>query len=240
MTAQSSFVATGLHFAHRNGVAALQGVDLDVPVGTIVGLVGDNGAGKTTLLSILARHQRCRRGRLTGPNGTHWDSLRIGWMASDSFALPDVAVEAFLATTLGPTLGLGVETSRERVQALARGLGLQDELMARPSRLSRGQRVRCAMLAAFLESPDLILLDEPSLGLDPSATDRACEVVRRERTDHGTTLLISDHRLDVLQDLCDAWVFLVEGRVAATISRDDVRDQVDLAERYRQINLPSS
>lgn len=224
--------ATGVHFAYA-GTVALRGVDLSIDRGEIFGLIGDNGAGKSTLISILARHRRAQGGVVAGPNGRSWDDLRLGWMASDDVALPDTPVGPFLVGVLGPALGFSREDARVRCNDLAATLGVEAILDRRPRQMSRGQRIRCGLIAALFESPDLVLLDEPFLGLDPTATDRALGCIRAERDVHGTTFLISDHRLEVLERLCDTWGFLVDGRITRTIPRSELERGTDLATAYR-------
>jgi ABC-2 type transport system ATP-binding protein len=225
----------GIHVRYGDGTHAVRGVDLDLQPGTIHGLVGDNGSGKTSLLSVLARLRRPTAGTLGDDDGERWSKLRIGWMASEDVAIPETPVDDYLRQVVAPTLGLTGRRRDERLDFLIDALALRSCIGKRPGRMSRGQRIRAALVTALLERPDLVLLDEPFLGLDPDATERTVALLRRETHDSRTTLLVSDHRLDVLGDVCDLLGFLVSGRLVHTMRRTQETDTRAIKETYRRL-----
>jgi ABC-2 type transport system ATP-binding protein len=179
----------------------------------ITGLVGPNGAGKTTFLRAVA-------GLLP--------------LASGSLEIDGETSEAFVAAR---GLGFLPETPRFpgylTVQEFLSGLhgcgsdggwgreaGLQALLRSPLDSLSMGQRKKVALAAALLGSPEVILLDEPTNGLDPTATRDLRETLLREK-EGGATLIVSSHHLDELQRIADALVFVKGGRVAGSWTRRD-------------------
>jgi ABC-2 type transport system ATP-binding protein len=195
-------------------VIALNGVDLDIPVGQIHGLVGPNGAGKTTLLGLLL-------GLAVADGGT----LEIlGTPVGSTLSVPGGVAGFVDAPGLYPTL-----TARQNLAALAslrneadgRDADV-DELLDRvglrevaddPARgFSLGMRQRLGLAAALLGEPRLLVLDEPANGLDP-AGKRQVHGVLTDLADAGATVVLSSHRMDDLAALCDAVTLMSVGRV---------------------------
>jgi ABC-2 type transport system ATP-binding protein len=194
-------------------VIALDGVDLDVARGTIHGLVGPNGAGKTTLLGLLL-------GLSTADGGT-LDILatRVG----RALAAPDGVAGFVDGPGLYPTL-----TARQNLAALAalRGtrtgggalddalaqVGLTDVADDRVRGFSLGMRQRLGLAAALITRPRLLVLDEPSNGLDPAGKNHVHGVLTRLAA-RGTAVVLSSHRMDDLEALCSEATILSTGRV---------------------------
>ncbi len=232
------FRLRGIHYRYGHEVA-LDDISFEIPEGKITGVVGDNGAGKSTLLSLLSRQRRWQGGSATAPGGAPWSTLRLSWLASDEICLPGFSPRHFARRYLGPALGLTPEGSQQRFDMLCERLAVLELADRHPRRLSRGQRLRLGLAIALLESPDLALLDEPFLGLDPSATDRALACLVEERSAGESTLLVSDHRLEILEEICDRWVFLVRGRVARVVDAGEGGkgvSPVSLREVYREVS----
>jgi ABC-2 type transport system ATP-binding protein len=197
-------------------VIALDGIDLDIAPGQIHGLVGPNGAGKTTLLGLLLG--------LAVPDKGQLDIL--GMPAGRAFTGPD-GVSGFVD---GPGLYPSL-TARRNLAALAalRGpvaatsdveevlaeVGLTDVADARVRGFSLGMRQRLGLATALLTQPRLLILDEPSNGLDPAGKNHVHGVLRRLAAS-GTTVILSSHRMDDLEALCTEVTILVTGRVVFT------------------------
>ena len=209
MGAMSAVRARGISKSFGE-VVALNGVDLDIPVGQIHGLVGPNGAGKTTLLGLLL-------GLAVADTGT----LEIlGNPVSRSLALP-YGVAGFVD---GPGLYPSL-TARGNLAALARlrgthdrgisdaldQVGLTDVADDRVRGFSLGMRQRLGLAAALLTRPRLLVLDEPANGLDPAGTRHVHRVLTQLAAD-GTSILLSSHRMDDLATLCSEVTILVTGR----------------------------
>jgi ABC-2 type transport system ATP-binding protein len=195
-------------------VVALDGIDLDVPQGQIHGLVGPNGAGKTTLLGLLL-------GLAVADSG----SLEIlGTPIGRALAAPDGVAGFVDGPGLYPSL-----TARQNLAALAalRGrdartagidevldqVGLTDVADDRLRGFSLGMRQRLGLAAALLTKPRLLVLDEPSNGLDPAGKRQVHGVLTRLVAD-GTSVVLSSHRMDDLEALCSEVTILATGRVA--------------------------
>ncbi|HEY0471061.1 MAG TPA: ABC transporter ATP-binding protein [Kribbella sp.] len=195
-------------------VVALDGIDLDVPQGQIHGLVGPNGAGKTTLLGLLL-------GLAVADSG----SLEIlGTPVGRALAAPDGVAGFVDGPGLYPSL-----TARQNLAALAalRGrdartagidevldqVGLTEVADDRLRGFSLGMRQRLGLAAALLTKPRLLVLDEPSNGLDPAGKRHVHGVLTRLVAD-GTSVVLSSHRMDDLEVLCSEVTILATGRVA--------------------------
>ncbi|POX48472.1 ABC transporter ATP-binding protein [Streptomyces sp. Ru72] len=194
-------------------VVALDGVDLDVTQGQIHGLVGPNGAGKTTLLGLLLGLAVADSGRLE----------ILGTPLGRAFAAPDGVAGFVDGPGLYPSL-----TARQNLAALAalRGhdarttaiddvldqVGLTDVADDRARGFSLGMRQRLGLAAALLTKPRLLVLDEPSNGLDPAGKRRVHGVLTRLAAD-GTSVVLSSHRMDDLEALCSEVTIVATGRV---------------------------
>ncbi|MDJ0345364.1 ABC transporter ATP-binding protein [Streptomyces sp. H10-C2] len=194
-------------------VVALDGIDLDVAQGQIHGLVGPNGAGKTTLLGLLLGLAVADSGRLE----------ILGTPVGRALAAPD-GVSGFVD---GPGLYPSL-TARQTLAALAalRGrdarttgiddvletVGLTDVADDRASGFSLGMRQRLGLAAALLTEPRLLVLDEPSNGLDPAGKKHVHGVLTRLAAD-GTSIVLSSHRMDDLEALCSEVTIVATGRV---------------------------
>ncbi|MET9912672.1 ABC transporter ATP-binding protein [Streptomyces sp. NPDC006476] len=194
-------------------VVALDGVDLDVTQGQIHGLVGPNGAGKTTLLGLLLGLAVADGGRLE----------ILGTPVERALAVPDGVAGFVDGPGLYPSL-----TARQNLAALAqlRGhdartagidevldqVGLTDVADDKARGFSLGMRQRLGLAAALLTKPRLLVLDEPSNGLDPSGKRHVHRVLTRLAAD-GTSVVVSSHRMDDLEALCSEVTILATGRV---------------------------
>ncbi|MFG3022181.1 ABC transporter ATP-binding protein [Streptomyces sp. NPDC048254] len=194
-------------------IVALDGVDLDVTQGQIHGLVGPNGAGKTTLLGLLLGLAVADGGRLE----------ILGTPVERTLAAPDGVAGFVDAPGLYPSL-----TARQNLAALAalRGLdtgtagidgvlgevGLTDVADDKTRGFSLGMRQRLGLAAALLTRPRLLVLDEPSNGLDPAGKRHVHRVLTRLAAD-GTGVVLSSHRMDDLEALCSEVTILATGRV---------------------------
>jgi ABC-2 type transport system ATP-binding protein len=192
-------------------VVALDGVDLDVAVGQVHGLVGPNGAGKTTLLGLLL--------------GLAWadggDLQILGSPVRRTLALPDGVAGFVDGPGLYPAL-----TARQNLDALARlrgdgfdgigdaleQVGLTDVADDRVRGFSLGMRQRLGLAAALVTRPRLLVLDEPANGLDPAGTRHVHQVLTRLAA-QGASVVLSSHRMDDLAALCSEVTLLAGGRV---------------------------
>lgn len=202
--------------------SALHDVSLTIPRGSVFGLVGENGAGKTTLLKHLLGLLRAEIGsvRVFGrdPVADPVGVLgRIGCLSEDR-DLPDwMRIDELMRYNQAfyPTW------DEDYADELRREFALDSR--QRVSTLSRGQRARAGLLVALAHRPDLLVLDEPSSGLDPVVRQEILGAIVRTVADEGRTVLFSSHLLDEVERVADHVAMLHEGRLVACDSLDQIR-----------------
>jgi ABC-2 type transport system ATP-binding protein len=204
-------------FARRGAtVAALRALDLDLPRGQILGLLGPNGSGKTTLLRVLAGLQAPTAGQvqvLGLPAGHQGLRLRVGYQPEGPLPLPMLSAPDYLAY-VGAALGLPNATSDARAAALLEQLDLRHAGSRRGQTFSTGMQKRLHLAAALLGDPELLLLDEPTSGLDPFGSELVMQLLQQRAAAGGTVLLASHHLLEV-EELCAEVLVLHGGELAA-------------------------
>ena len=195
-------------------VVALHGLDLEIATGEIFGLLGTNGAGKTTAVECLLGLRVPDDGQILvdGIDVRH-DSAearqRIGVVLQNT-ALPDQITPVEALTLFGSFYG-----QRTKPEVLLERFGLAGQSKARFGSLSGGQRQRLALALAFVNQPDLVVLDEPTTGLDPHARRELHEEILRMKAD-GHTVLITTHYLEEAERLCDRVAIIDRGRLVVT------------------------
>jgi len=202
---------------------ALEAVSLSVETGTAVGLLGPNGAGKTTALRLLLGFARPTLGRvrLRGRDPLDPASRRGVGTLPERLVLPGrMSVRAFLVLQARLAGLSGAEISRQ-VDAVMEQVGVAARAGDRLADLSKGLRQRVGFAQAFLGPPDLLLLDEPTEGLDPIGIRDARQWIGAAR-ERGCTVLVSSHILSEVERTCDRLVILHEGRVAAVGRRSEI------------------
>jgi ABC-2 type transport system ATP-binding protein len=195
---------------------ALKGVSLHVAPQTITALVGPNGAGKTTLLRCLAALDDPYSGSVTvaghdtraEPRAIH---ALLGYLP-DFFGLYDALNVRRILTYTARSRGIAPALTAVAVEKAADGVGLSDRLDVKAGDLSRGLRQRLAIAQAIVHEPKVLLLDEPSAGLDPHAR-RDLSVLLVALKDAGMTLVVSSHILAELEDYCSEMIIIEEGLI---------------------------
>ncbi len=197
-------------------VVALDGLDLSVGDG-VTGLVGANGAGKSTLIKILL-------GLLPATSGTAtvlgYDVVRqgadiralVGYMPEHDCLPADVAASDFVVH-MGQMSGLPHAAARERAADVLRHVGLSEERYRVMGGYSTGMKQRVKLAQALVHDPRLVLLDEPTNGLDPAARDDMLELVRKIGSEFGIAVLVTSHLLGELERISDHVVVLDGGRL---------------------------
>ena len=199
---------------------ALNGVNLRVRQGEIYGLLGPNGAGKTTLIRLICGLLEAQAGTVTvlGQRMPNVSVLRhIGYMTQQAALYPSISVEEnvrFFAAINGAEEG--VREALELVQ-------LWDRRKSVVATLSGGMRQRCSLACALVHKPELLLLDEPTVGVDPQLRVQFWESFRRMAAG-GTTLIVSSHVMDEA-DRCQRLGLIQYGRLLAEGSPADIRAQ---------------
>jgi len=214
----------GLTLTYPGGTTALQDLAMDVPRGS-VGLVGANGAGKTTLFRLMLGQLHPTAGRLEvvgrpvaeDPVGIR---ARLGYMPEHD-CLPNDQTAADLVATFGELAGLPPEAARQRASDMLDLVGL-DEARFRPvGGFSTGMRQRTKLAQALVADPELVLLDEPTAGLDPMGREEMLDLVGRLAT-FGVSVLFATHLLDDVQRVCDHVVMIDAGRLVVAGPIEDL------------------
>jgi ABC-2 type transport system ATP-binding protein len=212
---------------------ALRGVDFEIQQGEVFGLLGPNGAGKTTTVEILEGYRRPDGGtvQVLGEDPQHatrgWRE-RIGVVLQSSSLYPNLTVQESLAL-------FGGYYSRPRdIGEVVELVGLTEKADARVRTLSGGQKRRLDLGLALVGDPELIFLDEPTTGFDPSARRTAWETIRGLRG-LGKTILLTTHYLDEAAQLADRVAVLREGRIVTLGSPAELTaTREDTEIRYRR------
>src|SRR5262249_4056412 len=182
-------------------LAVAVGIDLDVFPGEIFACVGPNGAGKTTTVEILEGF-RTRTGGLVSVLGTDPEKATGSWRARIGVGLQEAQPEPQPTVAEGLSLYAGYHPAPRPIADTRRLVGLEDCAGARCARLSGGQRRRLDLGLALIGDPDLLFLDEPTTGFDPSARRTAWSVIASLR-DLGKTVFLTTHYMDEAEYLAD-------------------------------------
>jgi ABC-2 type transport system ATP-binding protein len=202
-------------------VMALDGLDLELEPG-IIGLVGANGAGKSTLIKILL-------GLLQPTSGSGevmgFDVFRqgpelrqfVGYMPEHDCLPTEVSATEFVAH-MAQISGLPRASARERTAEALRHVGLFEERYREMRGYSTGMKQRVKLAQALVHDPKLMLLDEPTNGLDPEGRDEMLHLIRRIGTEFGITIVLSSHLLSEIERVCDHLVEIEDGRLVRSAS----------------------
>lgn len=204
----------------------LTGASFSINAG-VTGLLGSNGAGKTTLLGMVLGLHRPDSGQLSvlgldpataGPAVR----ARIGYSPEHHRLPPDAPVNEFVAH-IAQIHGLPKRAAINRASDALWHVGLGEERFRPLGTMSTGQRQRAKLAQALVHDPALILLDEPTDGLDPLQRDDMLDLISRVGSEFGIHILLSSHLLEEVERVCDAVVILRDGQVAATGTIEEVR-----------------
>lgn len=214
----------GLHKTYGD-VAALRGLELRVPRGSIFGLLGRNGAGKTTTLKVLLGMVHPTGGlarvfglRVDDPVASVDIRRRTGFVSEDKDLLDRMTVGEIVAFTAG----FYPRWRRDLQDDYLRRFALRGDVTVKT--LSRGTRTKLALLLALCRGAELLVLDEPTSGLDPAVADEVLQVLVGHVAREELTVLISSHQLGEVDQIADRVAIVHHGRTALTGALDDLRD----------------
>ncbi|TXL56603.1 ABC transporter ATP-binding protein [Aeromicrobium terrae] len=205
----------------RGGNPVIPGLDVQIPRGSVTGLLGPSGCGKTTLIRSIAGVQVVKAGTVTvlgEPAGSPTNRGRVGYVTQASSVYSDLTVRQnldYFAAIYG-----AAQSSVERV---LEEVGLADRGDSLTGQLSGGQRTRVSLAAALLTDPEVYLLDEPTVGLDPVLRRDLWQLFNR-LADEGRTLLVSSHVMDEAER-CHQVLLMRDGGLIAHGSPDELRAQ---------------
>jgi ABC-2 type transport system ATP-binding protein len=192
----------------------LRDVTLSIPEGQVLGLLGPNGAGKSTLMKILIGLWRADSGTVSVPE-------RIGYLPESNPLYEEMYVAEYLEFMAGLTLN-GAAAKREAINSLIERVGLTPERHKHIRELSKGYRQRVGLAQALLGNPQLLILDEPTTGLDPNQLVEIRTLIKelgRERT-----VILSTHIMQEVSAMCDRVVILDHGTIKADLPINQIPD----------------
>jgi ABC-2 type transport system ATP-binding protein len=214
----------------KGEVRAVDGVDLDVAEGEVVGFLGPNGAGKTTTLRMLTTLLRPTAGtaKVAG-----YDVVKQSVQVRRSIGYVSQVGAAFSAARAGDEVvdrgmlyGLSKQVAEKRGKALFEQLQLDGLWTRMPRNMSGGQKRRLDIVMGLIHEPNLVFLDEPTTGLDPQARANLWEHIADLRTRRGATVFLTTHYLDEADALSDRIIIIDRGRIVASDTADNLKAQV--------------
>jgi ABC-2 type transport system ATP-binding protein len=222
------------------GVLAVESLDLQVPRGTVLGFLGPNGAGKTTAIRLLSTILRPDAGSFAVAGVPHTRPVeirrRIG-VLPESAGYPHGQTGEEWLTFHGRLFGRSKADARATARRLLAEVGLAERGATLMSGYSRGMRQRLGIARALVNDPQVVFLDEPTLGLDPSGQLHVLQLVTRIARDHGATVVLTTHMLAEVEQACDRVVIMNRGRVVADGTVADVARKAAV-ERRGRVTVP--
>ena len=210
------------------GVAALVGVSATVPMGKVIGLLGHNGAGKSTLIKLILGLIEPTSGQVEVLGQSPWGSHAVALRRRIGYLPESVAFYGNLTgTEVIDYLAKLKRAPRQQVSELLKRVGLDSAKNRRVSTYSKGMRQRLGLAQALLASPELVVLDEPTAGLDPQATRELYAILGELRAE-GHSVLVSSHVLAELEPHIDSALILRQGELLAAGSVSELRRQSGL------------
>ncbi len=219
---------SGLSKRYADGLLALDALDLTVPAGRFFGLLGPNGAGKTTLISAVCNLVRPTAGEIS-VFGRPASSLDARRMVGVSEQEPNLDRFLTVYETLlyhGGYFGLSGSESADRAERMIDVFDLRDKRDVKAPRLSGGMRRRLLLARALLHEPRLVILDEPTAGVDLELRFELWRYIRRLH-EQGTTIVLTTHYLEEAEELCEEIALIGEGKIVARDTADGLKDRYD-------------
>ena len=194
----------------------LKDISLEIPSGQVLGLLGPNGAGKSTLMKILIGLWKPDAGNVEAPSN-------IGYLPENNPLYEDMYVVEYLLFMARITMrDASAKEQKERVENLIERVGLTPERHKHIRALSKGYRQRVGLAQALIGDPDLLILDEPTTGLDPNQLVDIRNLIRQIGKDR--TVILSTHIMQEVREMCDRVVVLSQGGIQADQLIDEITD----------------
>ncbi len=232
---ESSVSCRGVTVRYDRTIAVNEAT-FEVRPGEVLGLLGPNGAGKTSLIRALTTMLPLAAGEATvaGIDRRSPDLIRsrIGVLPENSGS-PNHQTAIEYVRYHGRLYGISGQVAHERGLRLLDEMGLGDRAHSRIRTFSRGMRQRLGIARALINQPHVLFLDEPTLGLDPAGQAEVLRRIRNNATDEGTTVILTSHLLDEVNQVCDRVVIMNKGRVVSTGGVDEVVRQAGVAQSVK-------
>ena len=222
----------GLHYRYASGSPVLIDINLEVSAGEIVALLGPNGAGKSTLLRLLLNELTPESGTILGPLlSMKSERVLMGYAGEESAhfnSLTGIQNAHFFARAAG----VEKDEVSEMVSGLMNLVGLSDEADKVVSSYSFGAKRKLLLLEALVHQPKLLLLDEPTVGLDPTSRDALAHILSKCRQE-GSAIVMASHDLNFLEQLADRILVIDKGRVVSSGSQAELLSSLGTATRFQ-------
>jgi len=219
----------------RKKKIALQDITLNVPEGVIWGILGPNGAGKTTLLSILSNLLTAEKGRvlvlgedIKTRSATICSRINLS-SGHANFPWSMTVLENLRYYAM--LYGLSGKQRKMKVEELLDLFELRDFARVPFDGLSTGTKQKLSLAKSLLNEPELLFLDEPTVGLDPDMVHRVWDSIQQVHQDKGTTILMSTHNMKEAEKLCEKIVFIKDGKIKAFGRPSDLKEDLRLGDR---------
>ena len=215
---------------HYDSVTAVDGLTLTIGKGEVFGLCGPNGAGKTTTILMLLGLSEPSSGTafVSGIDCTR-NPLRVkklvGYLPDNAGFYPDMTGRENLRFT-GAMNGLSGQVLEERIAQLLRRTGMEEAADRKTSTYSKGMKQRLGIADILVKDPDVLILDEPTNGIDPQGMRELMQLIRELAEKDGKTILISSHQLYQIQQICDRVGIFVKGKLIACGKIDELGRQM--------------
>lgn len=196
-------------------------IHFSVKQGELVGLLGPNGAGKSTTIKGILETLEFVNGH------AYYDrQKRYAYIPEQPIFYEELTLWEHIQFT-SSVCGLSEEEMHERVEPLLKVFRLENEKHQLPMTFSKGMQQKLMIILAFLARPQLYIVDEPFVGLDPKATNDFLRILKSER-ERGAGVLMSTHMLDTAERICDKFILIINGQMIANGTLDEIREQNNL------------
>ena len=203
-------------------VKAVKGVDISIKPGEFLALLGPNGAGKTTLVEMIEGIQRPDEGEIL-INGKRWRSNEKDLHKIIGLSLQETHfIDRLTVMETARLFASFYKLDGNRVNEVIDMVGLNEKKKAYVNNLSGGQRQRLALGIALLNKPQILLLDEPTTGLDPHARREIWNILKQLKNEQNTSLILTTHYMEEAEYLCDRIIIMDEGQVLANGALEDL------------------
>lgn len=215
---------------------ALDYIDLDICEGEIVGLLGPNGAGKTTLIQVMTGMKPFEQGKvvLFGSSGnpfSHANKERLGLVTQEITVFEELTARESLLFFAG-VYGLKGKEKKNRVEEALAFVGLEEHAGKTPNKFSGGMKRRLNIACALTHRPRLLIMDEPTVGIDPQSRNHILESVKRLR-ENGTTILYTTHYMEEVQAIASRVVIMDQGQVIKEGTAEQLIQTIQHEEKVR-------
>lgn len=227
------------HLTKKYGdVKAVDDLSLHIRAGEIYGFIGHNGAGKTTTLKSAVGILKFEEGEIFINGISIKDDptackQKIAYIPDNPDLYEYMTGMGYL-NFIADIFGVGADERKEKTEKYADALGLKDDLWQPVSSYSHGMKQKLAVISALIHSPELIIMDEPFVGLDPKASHQLKDIMRAH-CDAGGAIFFSTHVLEVAEKLCDKVAIIKNGRLVKSGTMEEVRGDESLEEVFLEL-----